>query len=187
MPAHIPGTTWPIKKKIEVVAAYLVLGKAPLVEAATGVSRDLIRQWKTQPWWKEIEADLRQEEDVELDNKLRNILDKTLATVLDRVENGDFIYDPKTKKISRKPVSLKDVHKVSVDLIDKRQLIQGKPTKRVETAQSTGDHLKALAEQFAQFAGMNKKKEKVIDGEEVIDVLPEKPVEETLENSNTKI
>lgn len=149
--AHKFGARWPEKKKIEVVTTYLLLGKAPLVEAVTGVSAAQIRQWKLQPWWKEMEAELRREEELELDVKLKKILDKSLETVMDRVENGDFNYDFKTGKMSRKPVTLKDVHKVSVDLIDKRLVLQGKPTRIVENQQTTQDHLKKLAEQFARF------------------------------------
>lgn len=166
--AHKPNQTWPQSKRIEVVTTYLILGKAPMVEAVTGVSAGVIRQWKLQPWWKELEDELRQEEEIELDAKLKKILDKSLDAVSDRIENGEYVYDTRSGKVIRRPVALKDVHKVTVDFIDKRQLIQGKPTRRVENIQTTQDHLKLLAEQFKAFVNGPAKQERIIDAEVTI-------------------
>ena len=151
-------------KKVEVVTTYLVLGKAPLVEAATGVPRGTIRTWKMQPWWKELEAEIRSDEDQELDAKLSKIVDRTLDTVVDRIENGDYILDSRTGSVKRVPVKMKDAHKVSVDLIDKRNLLRGKPTSRVEKV-STEDVMLKLAETFKEWAKLVKREEKTIDGE----------------------
>ena len=150
-------------KKIEVVTTYLVLGKAPLVEAATGVPRGTIRQWKMQPWWKELESDIRVEEDQELDSKLSRIVDRTLDTVVDRIEHGDYILDSRSGTVKRVPVKMKDAHKVSVDLIDKRNLLRGKPTSRVEKI-TVEDTMLKLAEQFKEWAKLIKS-EKVIEGD----------------------
>lgn len=149
-------------KKVEVVTTYLILGKAPLVEAATGVPRGTIRTWKMQPWWKEMEADIRSEEDVELDGKLSKIVDRTLDTVIDRIEHGDYILDSRSGTVKRVPVKMKDAHKVSVDLIDKRNLLRGKPTSRVEKV-GVDDTMLKLAEQFKEWAKLIKR-EVVIEG-----------------------
>lgn len=150
-------------KKVEVVTTYLVLGKAPLVEAATGVPRGTIRTWKMQPWWKEMEAEIRSEEDMELDSKLSKIVDRTLDAVVDRIEHGDYILDSRTGSVKRVPVKMKDAHKVSIDLIDKRNLLRGKPTSRVEKI-GVEDTMLKLAEQFKDWAKLIKREEKVIEG-----------------------
>jgi transposase-like protein len=167
---HRKFTNWPIEKKIEVVSQYLVLGNMKMVAATTGVQHDLIRQWKGQPWWKELEAEIRQTQNIELDTKLSRIVDKSLDAVLDRVENGDFIYDQKTGQIKRKPVNLRDVARVSVDMVSKRELLRGGQADRNEGTQiSVAEQLKMLATEFSKW-----QKQQAIDTPmvEVVDVEP---------------
>lgn len=159
---------WSDKKKIEVVTTYLALGKAPMVEAVTGVPRQTIRIWKMQPWWNDLVKEIRQSEDQELDGKLSRIIDKSLDAVNERIEGGDFILDSKTGQVKRIPVKLRDVHRVTTDLLDKRSLIRGRPTSITERI-STEDVLKNLAQQFQAFVN---NKEKVIEGE-IVDALYE--------------
>lgn len=142
---------WSQKKKIETVTTYLALGNAPMTEGVTGVPRGTIRQWKMQQWWKDLVEDIRNEEDTELDVKLSKIIDKSLDVVMDRVTDGDFIFDSKTGKLHRKPVGMKDALQAVTQVFDKRNLLRGKPTSRVEK-HTTQDTLNSLAEQFAKFA-----------------------------------
>lgn len=166
-----PQGFWSDRKKIEVVTTYLALGKAPMVEAVTGVPQQTIRIWKMQPWWKELEEEIRREENLELDSRLGKIVDKSLEVVMDRLENGDFTLNSKTGKVSRIPVKLRDATMASNALIDKRQLIRKNPIEKAQHQQQFEDRLLKLAEQFAEFAIGKKKNEKVIEGE-VIDAIP---------------
>lgn len=160
-------------KKVEVVTTYLVLGKAPMVEAVTKVPATTIRAWKMQPWWKELEQEIRADESAELDGKLSKIIDRSLDCVIDRIENGDFILDSRTGSVKRVPVKMKDVHKVSADLIDKRDLIRKK--EYVKQDKTTIDEvIKKLAYHFAEFALRSNKthrEEIVIEGE-VLNISP---------------
>ena len=149
---------YPEQKKIEAVTSYLALGKVPLVAAVTGVPVATLRQWKLQPWWKELIDEIHREDEFDLDAKLSKIIDKTLDAVVERVEHGEFLLDSKTGQVKRIPVKLRDVHRVSVDLIDKRNLIRGKPTSRIEKIE-TVDTLQKLAEQFAQWVKVGMKRE----------------------------
>jgi hypothetical protein len=165
---HRKHATWPPEKRIEVVSQYLVLGNMALVAAVTGVDHSLIRAWKAQPWWKDYENQIRATENVQMDTKLSKIVDKSLDAVLDRVENGDFIYDNKSGEIKRKPVNMKDAAKVSVDLITKRELLRGNATERKETTQvSVADQLKELALEFAKW--QNPKKQPDLELVEIVD------------------
>lgn len=169
---HVRNHNWPMEKKIEVVSQYLVLGNAKLVAATTGVSHGLIRQWKLQPWWLELEKEIRASQNIEMDTKLSKIVDKSLDAVLDRVENGDFIYDQKTGEIRRKPANLRDIHRVAVDTLDKRELIRGKADMQTGNAQiSVQEQLKLLASEFAKL--VNPQKQPVIELEEVEDAVYE--------------
>lgn len=148
-------------KKIEVVTTYLALGKAPMVEAVTGVPRQTIRQWKMQPWWKDLVNEIQTEEDSELDGKLSRIIDRSLDAVVDRIDNGDFILDSRSGTIKRVPVKLKDVHKVSTELIDKRNLIRGKPTSITQKI-TVEDMMGKLADEFKKWAKLVRPEEKDI-------------------------
>jgi len=153
---------WDDKKKVEVVTTYLATGKYALVEAITGVPRATIQAWKRSPWWPDLVNEIQTESDQELDSKLQKIVDKSLDVVLDRIENGDFVLNSKTGEVTRIPTKLKDVHRVSVDLIDKRDLIRNRERVKVEVL-VVEDYLKKLALQFANF--VKKQLPQAIEGE----------------------
>lgn len=155
---------YPDAKKIEVVTTYLALGKAPLVEAVTGVPRQTIRQWKMQPWWKDLVDEIQTEDDSELDGKLSRIINRSLDAVVDRIDNGDFILDSRSGTVKRVPVKLRDVHKVSTELIDKRNLIRGKPTSITQKV-TVEDMMGKLADEFKKWAKLVRPDERVIEGE----------------------
>lgn len=164
-----PNGVWGDKKKIEVVTTYLALGKAPMVEAVTGVPRQTIRIWKMQPWWKELEEEIRREETLELDSRLSKVVNKSLDVVMDRLENGDYVFNSKTGRVSRIPVKMRDAATATNTLIDKRQLLRKNPVEKAQHQQQFEDRLLKLAEQFATFA-LGKKEPKIIEGE-VIDAV----------------
>ena len=142
-----------MEHKINAVSQYLVLGNMALVSASTGIDHALLRAWKGQPWWKEVETQVRATENLHMDTKLSKIVDKSLDAVLDRVENGEYFYDQKLGQVKRKPANLRDVARVSVDILSKRELLRGNATERKETTQvSVADQLKELALEFAKWS-----------------------------------
>ena len=167
---HEEHSTWPMEVKIGVVTRYLAIGNLSLVAATTGLDHGLLRNWKMQPWWKEVEAQIRATENLQLDTKISKIVDKSLDAVLDRVENGDFIYDNKTGDIKRKPANMRDIAKVSTEMITKRELLRGNATSRNETPQaSVAEQLKSLAIEFARWNNKGKTVE-TIDAD-IVEVL----------------
>jgi glutaminase len=87
---------------------------------------------------------------------------------MDRIENGEFIYDQKTGQVIRTPAKLRDLNTAFNTLLDKRQLLRNKPTKIVEQ-QQTATQLQNLAEQFAKFVKNTAPKEvEYIEGETVV-------------------
>jgi hypothetical protein len=160
---HKDNEWWSDGKRIEVVTTYLALGKIPLVSHTTGVPEGTIRQWRTQPWWREMEVSIQTETDQELDTKLAKRIDKALDVIWDRLNEGDFLYDPKTGEFIRKPVGLKDANKVMVDMLDKRLLIRKQP-KDVQSQEAVAEILKNLAKEFAIMAKIKVKEQ--VDGAE---------------------
>lgn len=154
---------WGDEKRVEVVTTYLAVGTAPLTFAVTGVPVNTIRQWRLLPWWKELEDQIRQEDDAQVDVKLKRIVDKSLDIVMDRIENGDIILQ-KDGSVSRRPINIGLAHKVSTEMLSKRDLIRKRQVNPVDQ-QSIEDHLANIATELAKFHTQPKLVEGVtIDG-----------------------
>ena len=154
---HKPGYKFPAEKRIEVVTKWLGLGNMRLVAELTGVSYQLCREWKTSEWWQELVDEVKASRSLQLDTKLSKIVDKSLETIADRLENGDVVFNQKTGQVVRKEVSLKDATKVATDLLTRQAVLQKLEHEQVvQKDQGTiQDQLKLLAQEFAKFNGRN--------------------------------
>jgi len=144
-----------------------MLGSLKIVAGTLKIPHDTLKLWKKSEWWKEVEADLRIQEDLQLSKRLQNIVNRSFDVVEDRLANGDFIYDQKTGQMRRKPVSMKDAHKVSMDVAERRdELINRHIANESITTDKIESTLANLAKEFARIAS------KVNNGPvEVTDVL----------------
>jgi hypothetical protein len=139
------------KQKMEAVCSFAVCGNSRRVAEITKIPEATIRAWKQTEWWYETTQRIAQEENEELDVKLTKLINKAVENVNDRLENGDMIYDTKRGQLARRPMSGKDTAIVAAITLDKRQLLRGQPTSRVESV-SQDQRLLRLAEQFQAFA-----------------------------------
>lgn len=145
-------TGWyPEEKKIEVAALFASgVTKSSELERLTGIKAATIRDWRTSDWWVEMLEKVHAAHDTETVSKLTKIVDTSLELIQDRLLNGDYVCNPKTGEIYRKPASLRDVTVSGAIVIDKRQLLRGKaPTKATEGTQDAV--LKKLADEFKAF------------------------------------
>lgn len=175
------GNGWPLEKKMEAVECYLRHGNLKQVSLQVGVNYNLMRKWHGQPWWAEIEAELRKVGTIKTDNKLTTIADKALDATLDRVENGDYVFDPKTKKIHRVPASLRDVNRVAVDMLSKQEALRQNDKTTESSKISVEEHLKMLANEMAKW--FEKDLKPVIELEEVEDAVYEEREERLQEGT----
>lgn len=161
---------WSDSQKLEAVTTYLALGNLVLTSNVLKIPEMTLRGWKQKDWWKDIEGELRVQESLELSARLKRIVENTLAAAEDRIANGDFIYDNKSGQMVRKPVSLKDAHKVAMDMIEKREFLDNKQPTSV-SMERIDDKLTKLAQKFEEIASGRKAIEvtDVIVGSEVID------------------
>jgi hypothetical protein len=146
-----PGK-WSDTQRIELVTTWLATGNLALSAATHGIPEITARVWKTQPWFNEMVTDIRSSENLQLDSKLKKVVDKSVEQLLDRVENGDFQFDQKTGSIIRKPISARDAAKVTTDMIDRRELLQGKKEQITDSTRKVEDRLLKLAEEFSRFS-----------------------------------
>jgi hypothetical protein len=83
--------------------------------------------------------------------ELAGVLDRSLDHLVDRLDNGDYLWDVRKSKLVRKPVDTKVLSNLFNNLITRRQLIRGEPTS-ITTQVAVDDRLKLLAAQFQKFA-----------------------------------
>ena len=110
---------WPEKKKLEALTTFLATGSQAHTSAITGVPEETIRLWRKSEWWTEQTKELKSNNNLKLDDKLAKVMDRALDAVMDRLENGEYIYDPRTGTTTRVPPKLRDAQKVAGVMIDK--------------------------------------------------------------------
>lgn len=167
------------QQKIEAVQMYVLHGNIRLVSRILGIEDRTLRYWKTTEWWKEVESELRAQENIQLTSNLKKQVDKAMELVQDRLENGDWIYDPRTGEMRRKPVPLRDAHKVVTDFIDRRHKLITTEEAKVQ-ADDIKKRLANLAKTFEEFAHKQEEKPPVI----VTDVIFQTENKENDNNSS---
>ena len=142
---------WSEKQRMEAVNSYLLLGNLALTGRILNIPEITLRVWKAQTWWKDAVAEIKASEKVQLSSRIKKLVDGALAVVEDRLTNGDFQFDQKTGVVIRKPVNMKDAHKVAVDMVDKAEQLE-KGERPEQTEEHVEDKLLKLAEKFADMA-----------------------------------
>ena len=145
---------WSEKQRMDAVNSYLLLGNLALTSRVLNIPEVTLRYWKAQPWWKDAVAEIKSSEKMQLSVRVKKLVDASLAVVEDRLLNGDFQFDQKTGEVVRKPVNLKDAHKVAIDMADKHEALE-KAEDVVQKEENVDDKLLRLAEKFATMATLS--------------------------------
>jgi hypothetical protein len=74
-----------------------------------------------------------------------------MSEILDRLENGDQTYNPKTGEITRKPIEARVLAGLFDSLSHQRRVNRGEPT-QITAKVHVDDRLKQLEEAFIRFA-----------------------------------
>lgn len=142
---------WSDKQRMEAIQTYLTLGNLALTARLLGIPEVTLRVWKTTSWWADAVNEMKSAEKIELSAKLKKIVNASLAVVEDRLVNGDFQFDQRSGEVVRKPVNMKDAHRVAVDLQQRQEVLEATENTSV-TAEDTDSKLLKLAEKFADMA-----------------------------------
>jgi hypothetical protein len=134
----------PVELRMQVCAAYLASGDSEKVARLTGVPARTIRDWTGQDWWQDATEQLRERHERQLDARLSAIIDTATAAVQDRLEHGDEVTG-KDGTLLRRKVSARDAAIISAVAFDKRALLRGQATRRIEHVD-----LPALRAQFSK-------------------------------------
>lgn len=160
---------WPEAKKIELVKTYILLGDLRFSAATLGIPEVTARVWKTTEWWRQTELECRRTTKLQLSTKLSDIINKSLQVLNERLDNGDHVYDQKTRSFIRKPVSAEHANKITAQLIDRTLMLE--KTMEVEQIDKAGleARLTKLKEEMINFAKKSVLA-KSVNEKEVIDV-----------------
>lgn len=155
--------------KVEVVKTYLALGgNLTLTAAAVQIPYRTLYVWKCSDWWKNLVAECKKVEKLEMSQRTKMIIEKSMMLLEDRLENGDIFYNQKTGELQRKPVIAKDLHTIAKDMLD-RKLILDRSFEEQVVEVSKDNKLEDLALRFAALA--EKALEKPKPYVEVVDVI----------------
>lgn len=127
------------EKRMQVALAWVVSGTNAEASRITGVPETTISGWTRQPWWESLVAEARRLKDAELDRKLSQVIDKAMERLVERLDKNESINN------------IKDLAVVAAVAYDKRALMRGDPTSRVEKV-SVEQRLNRLTERFREVA-----------------------------------
>lgn len=145
------GKRWSPSQRLDLMKLYLMTGNLATACAATNIPYRTAYKWKISSWWKEHLAELKAQKDFEVSARLDKIINKSLIEVEDRLERGDYVYNPKSGKMERKPVNLNTAHRVAVDLMERQDILEGRKIQG-ESQEIAVDKFIQLAEKFAELA-----------------------------------
>lgn len=138
--------------KIEVVKTFIAMGgNLSQTAGACNISYKTLEAWKATNWWKNLLAELKKAEKLELSTKTKAILDKSLDLLHDRLDKGDVFFHPKTGELTRKPLDAKAINQIAKDMLDRKNILD-KAFENTVPETSKDDKLASLAERFAKLA-----------------------------------
>jgi hypothetical protein len=139
------------EKKIDVATKYMALGNMRSVGELTGIPYVTLIGWKRTEWWGELIEEIRKTRKTEMNTKLSKIVDKSLAVIEDRLENGDWVMT-KDGDLSRRPVTMKDANTVTKDLLAHQVRVEEMTNKLEVQKETVQDQLQLLAKEFAKWS-----------------------------------
>ena len=136
---------YPIDTVVELATRYVSSGNLRKSARESGVSEETASDWSRTQWFADVLGCVRFEHQKKLDSKITSLLDRAVSELEDRLTNGDI----NEKTGERVPVRAAQVASILGTLYDKRALIRGEPTSRVERT-SVDQRLNKLHKRFEE-------------------------------------
>lgn len=127
------------EQRMQAALAWVVSGTAAEASRICGIPERTIADWAHCSWWGALVAEARRLKDEELDRKLTQVIDLAMKRLVERLERDEQINN------------IKDLAVTSAVAYDKRALMRGDPTSRVEKV-STEQRLERLTAKFREVA-----------------------------------
>lgn len=166
-----PNSYYTPEQKVNAVMTFVMTGTIKKSAKIIGMPQQTLNEWKNKAvWWDDTVRECRKKKQDELDSMYTVLIHDIVGQVADRVENGDTKVD-RNGVVTKIPMTGKDLAITMAVTFDKRQLLRGEATSRVEKV-SEKERIERLADSFKE---MSKKMKslgmdaKVIDAEIVED------------------
>lgn len=137
--------------KVDAATLYAVYGDTKQVSELAQVPESVIRGWKQEPWWIEIQKQVYQEQNEKLAARISSVLDTAITHLEDRLETGDQKLNPKTGEVVTLKVEASVLAKMFENLAHQRRITRGEPTS-ISAKIGVDDRLKTLESAFLKFA-----------------------------------
>jgi len=147
---YSPGSPYSPEQKVHAAQAYLITGTSIQAQKYCGVKADVIRAWKSRAdWWPELFTTIKKNKNDELEASFTRIMDKTIEEIGDRLDNGDTKV-MRDGTLQRVPMGGKEISIILSIMYDKRALLRGDVTSRVE--RKDGNAMTLLQSKFEDIA-----------------------------------
>jgi len=133
---------YPYEKVLLFFRYYTQTGNVKRSSEESEVHMDTARYWITTKYGDKICRILKVEQQKVLDTRLTGLIETVIESIDERLAYGDY-----NTRGERVPVQIDKLLKALTTLYDKRALIRGEPTSRVERV-STEDRLRRLGKRF---------------------------------------
>lgn len=140
-----------LEKKTDAATLYCVYGDVEEVSKILDIPTNVLRMWKEEPWWIEIQKKVFVEQNDRLSARISGVLDKAVEQIADRLDNGDTTYNPKTGEVTRKPVEARVLASLFETLSHQRRITRGEPT-AISSKIGTDNRLEKLEQAFLRFS-----------------------------------
>lgn len=140
-----------IEKKTDAATLYCVYGDVNEVSKILDIPLSVLREWKEEPWWIEIQKKVFVEQNDRLSARISTVLDKAVDQISDRLDHGDTTYNPKTGEVTRKPVEARVLASLFETLSHQRRITRGEPT-AISSKIGTDNRLEKLEQAFLRFS-----------------------------------
>lgn len=138
-----------VEERYAIALEYALTGNVKRTARNNGMPAGTLRQWRKADWWNDMMEMIADEYEDKIRAKLNRVLDKSLSETIDRLENGDPVYDAKRGEVIQMPVKARDAMMISGIGYDKRRVSLNMPTSITESSSKQIDN---LAQQFADLA-----------------------------------
>jgi len=141
------NSTYTPEQKVNAVMTFVLTGTIKKSAKILGMPQQTLNEWKNKAvWWDDTVAECRKKKQDELDSMYTVLIHDAIEQVSDRVNNGDTKVDRNGLK-TVVPMTGKDLAIVMAVTFDKRQLLRGEATSRIEKV-SEKDRIDRLADSF---------------------------------------
>lgn len=149
--------TW--EKKYSVVAIFMQTGSQRETAKLAEIPETTVENWRKMPWWQQLVEDVKNSDITKLDNQLTKLINKSLAVIEDRLDNGEQVLNNKTGKLMNKPVGIREATQAATALMQRQVQLHKNTVEQAIQKQTVQDTLKALATEFAKWT---KQKETIV-------------------------